>query len=156
VNINATLLGQAITFGILIWFTMKFVWPPLMTAMQERQSRIAEGLAAAEKAKHDLELAEARAKEMLRESKQQASDIQAQAQQRANEIIELSKTTAREEGERLVAAARTEIQQEIQRAREQLKGQIATLALAGAEQVLMHEVDKAKHNAVLDRLVAQL
>ena len=155
-NINATLLGQALTFGILIWFTMKYVWPPLITAMQDRQARIAEGLAAAEKAKHDLALAEKRAKEILRDSKQQAAEVQAQAQKRANEIIELAKTTAREEGERLVAAARTEIDQELQRAKEQLKGQIASLALAGAEQVLMQEVDKTKHNAALDRLAAQL
>jgi len=156
VNINATLLGQAITFAILVWFTMRFVWPPLMGAMEERAKRIADGLAAADKGRHDLELAETRAKSILREGKQQAQENIMHAQKRADEIIEEAKANARTEGERIVAAARDQITQETQQAKEQLQREVARLALVGAEQVLMREVDANAHRDVLDKLAARL
>ncbi|CAN5704335.1 F0F1 ATP synthase subunit B [soil metagenome] len=155
-DINATLFGQAITFGILVWFTMRFVWPPLMQAMEERAKRIADGLADAEKGRHDLELAETRAKTILREGKQQAQENIVHAQKRADEIIEEAKANARTEGERIVADARAQITQETQQAKEQLQREVARLALVGAEQVLMREVDANAHRDVLDKLAARL
>jgi len=156
VDINATLFGQAITFAILVWFTMRFVWPPLMQAMEERAKRIADGLAAGEKGRHDLELAGTRAKAILCEGKQQAQEAITHAQKRADEIVEEAKANARMEGERIVAAARDQITQETQQAKEQLQREVARLALVGAEQVLMREVDANAHRDVLDKLAARL
>lgn len=155
-DINATLLGQAITFAILVWFTMRFVWPPLTKAMEERVRRIAEGLAAAEKGQHDLELAESRAKTILREGKQQAQEAIAHGQKRSDEIIEEAKAQARIEGEKIVAAAHAQGAQEMQVARDALHKEVAQLALIGAEQVLMREVDAVRHREVLDKLSARL
>ena len=155
-NINLTLLGQSLTFIVFVWFCMKFVWPPIMNALEERKKKIADGLAAAERGAHEQELAEKRAAEVLHEAKQQAQDILAQAQKRASEIIEESKTTAREEGERILAAANAEIEQEANRAREELRGQVASLAIAGASKVLKREVDAAANEDLLKDLVAQL
>ncbi|HMQ12400.1 MAG TPA: F0F1 ATP synthase subunit B [Candidatus Competibacter phosphatis] len=155
-NFNATLIGQMITFGLLVLFTMKYVWPPIIQAMQDRQKRIADGLASAERGVHEQELAQAKAAQMLKEAKQQAADIVAQANKRANEIIEQSKLDARTEGSRQLAAAQAEIDQEINRAREQLRGQVVNLAVAGAGKILKREVDEAANAAMLDDLVAQL
>ncbi len=155
-DINATLLGQAITFAILVWFTMRFVWPPLMKAMEERSQRIADGLAAAEKGQHDLELAESRAKTILREGKQQAQEAIAHAQKRADEIIAEAKAQAHLEGEKIVAAAHAQGAQELRLARDALQKEVAQLALIGAEQVLMREVDAVRHREVLDKLAARL
>lgn len=155
-NINITLLGQMITFGLLVLFTMKYVWPPIMKAMQARQKRIADGLAAAERGKYEQELAEKRAQERLREAKQQAAEIVAQAQKRANEIIDEAKEAARAEGERMKAAAAADIEQEINRAKEQLRAEVSRIAIAGAEKVLKKEIDAKAHSQVLDDLVAQL
>ena len=155
-NINATLLGQAITFAILIWFTMKFVWPPLMAAMAERAKTIADGLAAAERGKHDLELAEKRAAEILRQGKEKASEIIAASEKRASEIIEEAKAQAKIEGDRIIAGARAEIDQEVFRAREQLRTHVSAIALAGAGKILGREIDAKAHNDLLDRLVAEI
>ena len=156
-NFNATLIGQMITFGLLVLFTMKYVWPPIMQAMQDRQKRIADGLASAERGVREQELAKAKAAQMLKEAKQQATDIVAQAHKRANEIIEQSKQEARTEGDRqLLAAAQAEIEQEVNRAREQLRNQVVSLAVAGASKVLKREVDETANAAMLDDLVAQL
>lgn len=155
-NFNATLIGQMITFGLLVMFTMKYVWPPIMKAMQDRQKRIADGLAQAERGVREQELAQAKSARMLKEAKQQAADIIASAQKRANEIIDESKTDAREEGERQLALARAEIEQEMNRAREQLRKQVASIAVAGAGKVLKREVDEKAHAEMLDDLVAQL
>jgi F-type H+-transporting ATPase subunit b len=141
VNINATLLGQAITFAILIWFTMKFVWPPLMAAMAERAKTIADGLAAAERGKHDLELAEKRAAEILRQGKEKASEIIAASEKRASEIIEEAKAHAKTEGDRILVAAKADIDQEVFRAKEQLRTQVTAVALAGAGKILGREID---------------
>ena len=155
-NINATLLGQAITFAILIWFTMKFVWPPLMAAMAERAKTIADGLAAAERGKHDLELAEKRAAEILRQGKEKASEIIAASEKRATEIVEEAKANAKAEGDRILVAAKADIDQEVFRAREQLRTHVSAVALAGAGKILGREIDAKAHNELLDKLVAEI
>ncbi len=155
-NINLTLIGQSITFVFFVWFCMKFVWPPIMAALDERRKKIADGLAAAERGVHEQELAEKRATEVLHEAKLQAQEIIGQSQKRASEIVEESKQQAREEGERLLTAARAEIEQEVNRAREELRGQVANLAIAGASKVLRREVDAAANEDLLKDLVSQL
>ncbi len=155
-NINATLIGQAISFIFFVWFTMKFVWPPIMSALEERKKKIADGLAAAERGKHEQELAEQRAKEVISEAKQEASNIIAQAQKRANEIVEEAKETARAEGDRIVAAANAEIEQEVNRAKEHLRGQVVSIAVAGAGKVLRREIDAKAHDDLLQDLVSQI
>ncbi len=155
-NINFTMFAQAISFAVFIWFTARFVWPPLMKAVEERQKKIADGLAAADKGQQELVQAQGRAQEVLNGAKQQSQDLLANAQKRVDEMIEQAKASARQEGERQLAAAHAGIEQEIQQARETLRGQVATLALAGAEQILMREVDLEKHREVLDKLGARL
>ncbi len=155
-NINLTLLGQMITFALLVWVTMKYVWPPIMEAMQERQKKIADGLAAAERGENEQKLAEERAKQLIHEAKQEASEIVAQAQKRSNEIVEQAQNTAREEAERIKASAQSEMEQELNRAREDLRKQVGTLAVAGAERILQKEIDAKAHEKVVDDLVAQI
>jgi F-type H+-transporting ATPase subunit b len=155
-NINATLIGQAIAFFLFVMFCMKYIWPPIMHALQERKKKIADGLAAGERGKHEQQLSEERAKEILREAKEQAGEIISRAEKRANEIIDEAKVDAREEGNRLVTAARAEINQEINRAREDLRGQVVTLAMLGAGKVLQREVDETVHSELLTRLAAEI
>ena len=145
-----------ITFAVFVWFTMKFVWPLLMQAIEERQAKIADGLAAAEKGRYELELAEVRAKELLRERKQQAAEIVAHAQKRANEIIEEAKISARTESERILGSARAQISQDLQEARDKLQREIGQLAIAAAEQILMREVDAEAHQEIVNKLSVQL
>ncbi len=155
-NINATLLGQAITFAILIWFTLKFVWPPLLNAIEARRKTIADGLAAGERGKHELELAAKRSAEVLREAKQQAQDIVAQAEKHATQLIEEAKGAAQVEGEKLIAGARSQIEDEASRAREALRAQVASLALKGAEKILRREVDAKAHADILASIEKEL
>lgn len=155
-NINLTLIGQSISFAFFVWFCMKFIWPPLVKALEERKQSIADGLAAAERGKHEKELAESRAKEVLHEAKDQASDIIGHAQKRASEIVEEAKEQAREEGARLVTAAQAEIEREVNRAREELRAQVVSLAVSGASRVLSKEIDAQSHGAMLDDLVSNL
>jgi F-type H+-transporting ATPase subunit b len=155
-NINLTLFAQAATFAIFIWFTAKFVWPHLSRAIEARQKNIAEGLAAAERGKQDLEQAAVRTADMLRQARQQAQEVLAQAEKRASQIIDEAKTTAAEEGARLIAGAKAEIEQEVSRAREMLRTQIAALAVAGAEQILRREVDAKVHADLLASVQNQL
>lgn len=155
-DINASLIGQAITFAILVWFTMKFVWPPLTRVLDERAARIADGLAAADRGRQDLALAEKGASEKLREARLQAAEIIAQAEKRALQMVEEAKGTARVEGERLVAGARAEIEQEVSQAREVLRQQVADLAVAGAERILRREIDSKAHADLLAQLKAEL
>ena len=155
-NINLTLIAQMITFGFFVWFCMKFVWPPIMSALEERKATIADGLAAAEKGQHEEELAKNRAIEILKEAKDQAQTIISQADKRASEIVEESKDTAKVEAERIVAAANAEIEQESNRAREALRGQVVTLAVQGASKVLKKEIDAKANEDLLKDLVAQL
>lgn len=155
-NINATLIGQAISFAFFVWFCMKFVWPPIMSALEERKKKIADGLAAAERGKHEQELAEQRATEVISEAKQEASNIIAQAQKRANEIVEEAKETARTEADRIVASANAEIEQEVNRAKEHLRGQVVSIAVAGAGKVLNREIDEKAQDDLLKDLVSQI
>jgi F-type H+-transporting ATPase subunit b len=155
-NINLTLIAQAATFALFIWFSARFIWPFLIRAVEARQKQIAEGLAAAERGRQDLEHAAVRTADMLREARQQAQDILAQADRRASQIIEEAKVAAGEEGARLVAGAKAEIEQEVSRAREHLRAQVAALAVAGAEQILRREVDANVHSQLLNEIQGQL
>jgi F-type H+-transporting ATPase subunit b len=155
-NINLSLLAQALTFALFIWFTVRFIWPPLLRAMEQRQKQIADGLAAAERGKLDLEQASKRTAELLREARQQAQDILGQADKRAAEMVEEAKVAAKIEGERLITGAKAEIEQEISRAKEMLRAQVAALAVAGAEQILKREVDAKAHADLLRSVETQL
>ena len=155
-NFNATLIGQMITFAIFVWFCMKYIWPPLMAALEERNARITEGLAAAERGQKDLEQAQAKVSENLDEAKQQAQEIINQAQKRANEIVDGAKDIAREEADKIKNAATADIDQQVNSAREQLRKEVSVIALSGAEKILQREVDAKAHAAVLDELVAQI
>jgi F-type H+-transporting ATPase subunit b len=155
VNINATLFGQAIWFGLFIWITMKFVWPPLRKAMQDRQTQIADGLAAAERGKQDLEQASKRAAEELQRARAQAGEIISQAEKRGAVVVEEAKTAAKVEAERIVTGAKAEIEQEVFRAKEALRTQVAALAIAGAEKILKREVDAKAHAQLLSGLEAE-
>lgn len=155
-DITFTLIAQALTFAILIWFTAKFIWPPLMSAIENRQKTIADGLAAAERGKHDLDLAAKRSAELLREAKEKAADILASGDKRASEIIEAAKLQAKVEADRIIAGATAEIEQETFRAKEQLRSQVSAIALAGAAKILGREVDSKAHNDLLDKLVAEM
>ena len=155
-DINLTLLGQMGTFLVLVWVTMKYVWPPLMEAMENRRATIAEGLAASERGKKEQEEAEARAAELIKEAREQAGEIIAAAEKRGNQIVEEAKDTAKGEGERILTAARSEIDQEVNRAREGLRAQVAGLTVTGAGKILGREIDDKAHAELLDELVAQL
>jgi F-type H+-transporting ATPase subunit b len=155
-NINATLIGQAIAFFLFVVFCMKYIWPPIMHALQERKKKIADGLAAGERGRHEQQLAMERAKEILREAKDQAGEIVGRAEKRANEIIDEAKGEAREEGSRLLTASRAEIAQEINRAKEELRAQVVALAMQGAGKVLQREVDAKVHADLLNRLAAEI
>jgi len=155
VEFNVTLLGQAITFAILVWFTMKFVWPPLTNMMEERAKRIADGLAAAERGKQDLEAAEKRVADELRKAKQQAMEIITAAEKRASQIVDEAKDNASTEGARIVADAKGQIDQEVMRAKEALREQVAQLAVIGAEKILRKEIDAAKHADLLSSIKAE-
>ena len=155
-NINLTLVGQLVTFVLFVMFCMKYVWPPIMAAMKERADKITEGLAAADRAGHDLELAQEKAIERLKEAKEEAASIIDAAGKRGIQIVDEAKDLARAEGERLKEAAQAEIEQEVNRAREHLRGQVADLALAGAEKVLAAEIDIKRHGELVDKLAAEL
>ncbi|MFZ1547807.1 MAG: F0F1 ATP synthase subunit B [Candidatus Nitrotoga sp.] len=155
-NINATLIGQTIMFALFVWFCMKFVWPPIMAALDARNKRIADGLAAAERGKNDLALAAKRSTELLREAKEKVSEIIALGDKRASEIVEEAKAQAKIEGERIVAAAKAEVEQEVFRAKEHLRTQVSEVALAGAAKILGREIDAKAHSDLLDKLVAEI
>ena len=155
-NFNATLIGQSIAFLIFVTFTWKYIWPYLLKQMHDREARIADGLAAAEKGQEALVQAEQRHAELVEEGKQKAAEIIAQAQRRGDEIIEESKSSARSEGERLIHAAHSEIDRERTLAKENLKSEVAALAIAGAEQILMREVDRKAHDEILAQVSARL
>ncbi|NNM69911.1 MAG: F0F1 ATP synthase subunit B [Gallionella sp.] len=155
-NINATLLAQTIMFALFVWFCMKFVWPPIMAALDQRKKQIADGLANAERAKRDLELAAKRSAEILREAKEKVGELVVNGEKRASEIVEAAKAQAKVEGDRIIAGAKAEIDQEVFRAKEQLRGQVSAIALAGASKILGREIDAKAHNDLLDKLVAEI
>jgi len=153
---NLTLFGQTIAFAIFVWFCMKYVWPPLTQAMQERQKKIAEGLDAAGRAQQDLKLAQEKVSNTLRETREQAAEIIELANKQANAIVEEAKEQARAEGERLIAGAKAEIEQEVNRAKDALRTQVAALAILGAEKILESKVDTKAHNKLVEKLASQL
>ena len=155
-NINFTLFAQAIVFTAFIWFTIKFVWPPLLRAIETRQKQIADGLAAAEQGKKSLEVSSKQAEQAIQEARARASEIVAQAEKRGSQGVEEAKVAAKAEGDREKAAAKADIRQEAQRAREQLRDQVAALAVAGAEKILRREVDAKAHAELLDGIKKQL
>ncbi len=155
-NINATLIGQTITFLLFLWICYSYIWPPLVEAMRERQKNIAEGLAAAERAEKNLAQAQDQVAAELAKAKEEAAGILDQARARASAMVEEAKVHARAEGERLKEVALAEIDQEVNRAKETLRAQVATLSVAGAEQVLGASIDASSHGALLDKLAAEL
>ena len=155
-NINLTLIGQMIAFVCFVAFCMKYVWPPILAAMAEREKKIADGLAAADRASHDLELAKEKAVERLTEAKHEAAGIIDAANKRGGQIVEEAKDAAVSEADRVKASAQAEIEQEVNRAREHLRGQVAALTLAGAEKVLGATIDQDAHNELVEKLAAEL
>ncbi len=155
-NINLTLFAQMIAFAVFVGFCMKFIWPPIVTALAERKAKIAEGLAAAERGHQEKALGEQRAIVLIKDAKAAAVDIVAQAQKRATEIVEEAKVDARSESGRVVAAAQAEIDRETNRAREELRERVATLAVAAAEKILQKEIDIKAHKGLVESFAKQL
>jgi F-type H+-transporting ATPase subunit b len=155
-NINLTLIGQTITFVIFVWFCMKFIWPPIMNALNERRKTISDGLAAAEQGQREREKGKMDANELVEEAKSQAQEIIARAEKRGAEVVTDAKSEARTEGERILNAARGEIEMEANRTREQLRVQVAQLAVSGAEKILAKEVDAKAHEKMLSDLADNL
>ncbi|MDO4997955.1 MAG: F0F1 ATP synthase subunit B [Neisseria sp.] len=155
-NLNATLFAQLIVFFILVWFTMKFVWPPIAKALDERADKIAEGLAAAERGKSDFEQAEKKVAELLADGRNQVAEMVANAEKRAAQIVEEAKSQATAEAARISAQAKADVEQEANRAREALREQVAALAVKGAEAILRSEVNATKHAELLSNLKQEL
>ena len=155
-NFNLTLIAQAFTFAAFIWFCVKFIWPPLVRAIESRQKQIADGLAEAERGRSSLADAQKQTEVIVREARERAQELVAAAEKTAAQRVEESKAQAKTEGERLVAAAKAQIEQEVQSARQKLREQVAALAVSGAEKILAREVDARAHADMLDRLKAQL
>ena len=155
-DINMTLIGQTIAMAVFVWFCMKFIWPPIMNAIEERQTQIADGLAAAEKGQQSLNDAKAEADGIIDEARKQATGILDQAHARANEIVAEGKADGVKERERQLTAARAEVEQETNRAREELRGQVSAIAVASAEKILQREIDSSAHEDILGKLAEQL
>ena len=155
-DINATLFGQLITFIVLVWFTMKYVWPPITKAMHEREKKIAAGLEAAEHSKRELENAKHKALSIIRDAKSEATQLIEQANKRSALLVEEAKETAREEGKRIVDRAQDEIALQVSQAKAALKKQLATLAIAGAEKIIQRNLDASAQTALLDEFVAEI
>lgn len=155
-NINATLLGELIAFVFFVWFCMKYVWPPIIGAIEERQQKIADGLAASERGEKDLELAQAKATDQLKEAKTQAADIIEQAKKRGSVIVDEETQRGHSEREKIIAQGYSEIEAERNRTKEELRKQVAALAIAGAEKILEREIDAAAQSDIVEKLVAEL
>ena len=155
-DINLTLIGQTIAMIVFVWFCMKYIWPPLLAAIEERQERIAEGLAAADKGQEKLEQASTEAERIVADARKQATGILDQAHARANEIIAEGKADGAKERDRQLAAAKAEIEQEMNRAREELRGEVSAIAIASAEKILKREIDASAHQDILGKLAQEL
>ena len=155
-DINATIIGQFITFAILVWFTMKYVWPPITKAIHEREKKIAAGLQAAEQSQRELANAELQASSLVQEARVKASQIIEQANLQSNTLVEEAKSQAKLEGQRIVEMAQGEIEKEISQAREALKQQLASLAIAGAEKIIQRNLDTKTHHDLLNELAAEI
>ena len=151
-----TLLGQTIAMIVFVWFCMKLIWPPIIQAIEERQTQIADGLAAAERGQQSLDKAKVEADEIVDDARKQATTILDQAHARANEIVTEGKADGTKERDRQVAAARAEVEQETNRAREELRGQVSAIAVASAEKILQREIDQKAHEDILSKLAAEL
>jgi F-type H+-transporting ATPase subunit b len=156
VNLNATLLGELIAFAVFVLFCMKFVWPPLINAIEARQKKIADGLAASDRAEKDLALAQDKAKDQLKDAKAQAADIIEQAKKREAKMLDEAVHKANAERENILAIGRAELEAERNRLREELRKQVAALAVAGAEKILQRSIDEAAHSDILEKLVHEL
>jgi len=156
VSFNLTLIGQTIAMIVFVWFCMKYIWPVIMAAIEARQTEIADGLAAAEKGQASLAAAESESSDIVGEARQQAKGILDQAQIRANEIVDAAKGEGEAEKKRLLEGAQAEIEVEVNRARDELRGQVAAIAMAGAEQVLAREIKPEIHRELLDDLAERL
>lgn len=155
-NINLTLIGQMISFSVFVWFCMKYVWPPLIKVMEERQATIAAGLRDAERAEHDLKQAQQRGQDIIDEAKGQAAGLVEQANRRATQIVEEARGKASEEAARIKSQAESEVQQQVVSAREKLRGQVASLAVFGAERILERQVSQGDHEQMLAELAKDL
>ena len=155
-DINLTFLGQMVSFAILVWFTTKFIWPQLNAAIEERQKKVAEGLAAAERVRAELKDADAKAAVEIKQARQQAAEIVERAQQQANQIVDKARAEALVEAARVKAAATEEVASMQQRAREELRGWVGRLAVQGAEKIVQREIDASAHKAMLDQLAAEI
>lgn len=155
-NINATLIGQSVPFLIFVLFCMKYVWPPVITALQERQKKIADGLDAANRAARDLELAQEKAGQQLREAKAQAAEIIEQSKKRAAQLVEEAREQARVEADRVKAQALAEIEQELNSAKDALRAQVGALAVGGAEKILGATIDQNAHAELVNKLAAEI
>jgi len=155
-EINLTMVVQVLVFGAFVWFTMKFVWPPLVKALEERQEKIADGLAAAERGQRELELVQHRVKDELKQAKAQAADIIEKANRRATQVVDEAKDDARQEAQVLAKVAQEQIAQEVNRAKDVLRKQVASLAVAGAEKILMREIDEKANRALLANLIEEI
>ena len=155
-NFNFTLVGQLLAFILFVWFCMKYVWPPMLKILEEREKEIADGLNAASEGRRELEEANVRKEEILGEAKKEAADLVSQASQRANQLVEEAKTNAQEEAEKVKVSALNDIEQSAKRAREELRSEVATLAVAGAEKILNSEIDEKKNSELIDELTKEL
>ena len=155
-DLNATIIGQTIAMVLFVWFCMRFVWPPIMNMIEERQTQIADGLAAAEEGSRSLEKAEVKIAGMIEEARTQGRDIIDEANTRGSGIVDEARVEAGRERERIVTAAHAEVEQDVNRAREELRGQVASIAVAGAERIIAKEIDAATHKDLLDQLAAEI
>jgi F-type H+-transporting ATPase subunit b len=155
-NINLTLIAQALAFALFIWFTAKFIWPPLMRAIEQRQKQIADGLAAGEQGRQELEAAGKRAHEELAKARERVGEIIGSAEKRDAQMLDEAKAAARAEAERILAAAKADIDQQVARAKEMLREQVAALAVAGAEKILRREVNSETHAELLGQLKREI
>ena len=155
-SINVTLFAQMLVFGLLVWFTMTFVWPLIREAMEEREQKITDGLAAAEKGQSDPQQAGVETEKIIGDARDQARDILSKANSRANDIVEEARSEGEVEKRKRLESAESEIEVEVNRARDELRQQVAVIAIAGAEKVLSREIDEAAHRDLLDRLAAEL
>ena len=155
-NFNYTLIGQLLAFILFVWFCMKYIWPPMMQALEDREKEISDGLDAASRGKRELEEANIKKEDILQDAKKEAAELVNQANHRANQIVEDAQSTAGEEAERIKVSAQSDIEQSTKRAREELRSEVATLAVAGAEKILNSEIDKKKNSELINKLSKEL
>jgi len=155
-NFNFTLIGQLLAFTLFVWFCMKYIWPPMLNILEEREKEIADGLNAASDGRRELKEANVKKEEILAEAKKEAADLVNQANQRASQLVEAAKTSAQEEAEKIKVSAHNDVEQSVKKAREGLRSEVATLAVAGAEKILNSEIDEKKNSELIDELTKEL